>query len=130
MDGVFLEIVKIVVVFTVLNLFINHFLNKLRSDSEKEENLKLVERVKESIHVVEVETHQGIEYWYDKDSGTFLAQGNSIGEAIEHAKFRYPNHVFVLLDKEENIAGIICEATDWKPDPDYGKDGKEIRFKL
>ncbi len=127
MDGIFLEIVKIVVVFTVLNLFINHFLNKLRSDSEKEENLKLVEQVKELIHVVQVETHQGVDYWYDKDNGTFLAQGHSIGEAIEHAKSRYPKHVFILLDQEENISGIICEATNWKPEP---HNGKEFKFNL
>lgn len=127
MDNVFVELAKVVLVFSALNFFFNYFIKKFKSDLEKDENLKLVDRVKELIHVVEVESHQGIDYWYDKDSGTFLAQGNSISEAIEHAKARYPKHVFVLLDQEENIAGIICEATDWKPEP---HNGQEFKFKL
>ncbi len=130
MDNFFVELAKVVLIFSALNFFFNYIIKKFKSDLEKDENLQLVDRVKELIHIVEVETHQGVDYWYDKDSDAFLAQGTSISEAIEHAKTRYPKHVFVLMDKEENIAGIICEATDWKPDPDYGKDGKEIKVEL
>lgn len=127
MDTVFSEVVKVILIFITINFLFSYFLKKLRNDVDKEENLKLVEQVKELIHVVEVENHQGVDYWFDKDSGTFLAQGSNIGEAIEHAKTRYPKHVFILLDQEENISGIICEATGWKPEP---HNGKEFKFKL
>ena len=127
MENLLGDIFKIVTVFIVSNIIFSYFLNKLRSEADKEENLQLVEQVRELVHVVQVEKHQGVDYWYDKDSGSFLAQGTTIGEAIEHARTRYPKHVFILLDQDENIAGIICEATDWKPEP---HNGKEFKFKL
>ena len=127
MENLLGDIFKIVTVFIVSNIIFSYFLNKLRSEADKEENLQLVEQVKELVHVVQVEKHQGVDYWYDKDNGTFIAQGNTIGDAIEHAKTRYPKHVFILLDNEENIAGIICEATGWKPEP---HNGQEFKFKL
>lgn len=127
MDNFFVELAKVVLIFSALNFFFNYIIKKFKSDLEKDENLQLVDRVKELIHIVEVETHQGVDYWYDKDSDAFLAQGTSISEAIEHAKTRYPKHVFVLLDKDENFTGIICEATDWKPEP---YNGKEFTFKV
>ena len=124
MEDIFWEIVKIVLIFTTINLVLKFYLDRLRSDLDNDQNLKIIEQVKELIHLVEVETHQGVDYWYDKDTGKFLAQGASIGDAIDHARQRFPKHIFVLLDQEENIAGIVCEATDWKPDPDYGKEIK------
>lgn len=127
MDGILSEIIKIVAIYLTINLLFSYLIHKIRSDLDKDENLKLVEQVKELIHVVKVETHQGVDYWYDKDNGTFIAQGNTIGDAIEHARTRYPKHVFILLDNEENIAGIICEATGWKPEP---HNGQEFKFKL
>lgn len=127
MGDIFTEIVKLILIFVSINIIFNYFINKLRNDLNSQENLQLVEQVKELIHVVQVEQHQGVDYWYDKDSGTFLAQGSTIGEAIEHARVRYPKHVFILLDQDEDIAGIICEATDWKPEP---HNGKEFKFKL
>ena len=127
MGDIFTEIVKLILIFVSINLIFSYFINKLRNDLTSQENLQLVEQVKELVHVVQVEQHQGVDYWYDKDSGTFLAQGSTIGEAIEHARARYPKHVFILLDQDEDIAGIICEATDWKPEP---YNGKEFKFKL
>jgi hypothetical protein len=121
------DLFTIFIVFAASNFILSYFLSKLKAQDDKKENLKLVEKVKELIHVVEVETHQGVDYWYDKDNGTFLAQGNTIGEAIEHAKSRYPEHVFILIDRKENITGIICKATNWEPEP---HDGNEFRFKL
>ncbi len=91
MDGILTEIIKIVAIYLTINLLFSYLIHKIRSDLDKDENLRLVEQVKELIHVVKVETHQGVDYWYDKDNGTFIAQGNTIGDAIEHARTRYPN---------------------------------------
>lgn len=56
------------------------------------------------IHVINSEKHQETEYWFDRESGDFLAQGKTFNEIVLALKERFPDHIFII-NKEELIAG-------------------------
>jgi hypothetical protein len=76
-----------------------------------------IERLKylnDIIHQVKIETHNGVDYWYDKDDAEFLGQGKSMEEIVSVLKSRFPDHVFLLGE-----LGGLGKKTDWqlmKPD--------------
>jgi len=86
------------VIFCVIH-FIFSFLRGYKS-IDPEQSKKIAEYLDRVIHVVEVETHGDINYWYDKDSSEFLAQGTTREEIIKKLKSRFPNHIFLLNDDE------------------------------
>lgn len=78
------------------------------------ERVKLLKHLKDVIHQVKVENVNGVEYWYDEGSHTFLGQGRSVDEVIAVLKARFPDHVFLLEGR-----GGVAAQTDWKlMDPD------------
>lgn len=48
------------------------------------------------IREVNVETHKGITYWFDKENDKFLAQGETLDEIRAVLKQRFPKNIFVL----------------------------------
>ena len=83
-------------------------------DGLRESNEELVKelhkRLNDIIHLVRVEKHDGIYYWYDDDDGEFLAQGSSDEEIIAVLKTRFPNHIFYLPTNH-----FISAKHNWVP---------------
>ena len=68
-----------------------------------------LKRIKDLIHDVKVEKHGEMEYWFDSENDTFLGQGKTVEEVIEHVKKRFPDHIFLLQG-----TGGVSKQTDWK----------------
>jgi len=76
----------------------------IKSRADQEETVRFeraVEILNNLVHRVKVEEHQGIFYWWDEDSDTFLAQGRTIEEVIDNLKKRFPEHHFFVKDNED-----------------------------
>ena len=76
----------------------------IRSKVMEEETVRFnraVAILNDIVHRVKVEEHQGIFYWWDEDSDTFLAQGRTIEEVIDNLKKRFPEHHFFVKDNED-----------------------------
>ncbi len=61
------------------------------------------------IRQVKVETHDGVDYWFDDENDKFLAQGATNEEIYSVIKERFPNMVFILPE-----GSVLC-APDWTP---------------
>ena len=72
---------------------------------------KLIKRLDEIVHRVEVEQQGEVYYWYDQDNRKFLAQGKSDEEIIGILKSRFPDHIFYL----EASNHILCAKHNWEP---------------
>ena len=59
-------------------------------------------------HVVEVEEHGSTYYWFDRDSGEFLAQGKTYDDIVNILKSRFPNHFFYLNNE------MLLHGPDWQ----------------
>ena len=74
----------------------------------KEAETQIRDHLDKIIHDVVIEKHHDTEYWFDKETDQFLAQGQTREELTNHLKSRFPNHIFVLASE-----GIMC-APEWK----------------
>jgi hypothetical protein len=74
---------------------------------------KLVKRLDEIVHRVEVVEDNSMFYWYDRDNKKFLAQGRTTEELIDVIKQRFPDHIFYF----EKSNHLICAKHGWKPEP-------------
>jgi hypothetical protein len=72
---------------------------------------KLIKRLDEIVHRVEVEQQGNVYYWYDRDNRKFLAQGQTTEEIIDTLKKRFPQHIFYFEDSNH----LLCAKHDWKP---------------
>ena len=92
----------------------------LRINDVVSTNKDIEERIKahleKIVHSVDIETHDGVHYWYDKDDGSFLAQGQGMDEIIVALKARFPQHIFLINDEE-----WMSASTDWKLSKDLGE---------
>lgn len=82
------------------------FLTGVRKRNER--RLETIRYLNKIVHPILIEKHFDIEYWFDRDEHTFLAQGKNFEEILEILKSRFPGHVF-LLDH-----GGFSEKTGWK----------------
>jgi hypothetical protein len=94
--------------------FVTAFLEAV-SEAKEEAHQELLKELDDKVHRVEMEARGNIVYWFDQDSGRFLAQGATSEEIINHIKSRFPDHLFYvqLLEKGH----IIGQRTDWLPTP-------------
>jgi hypothetical protein len=95
-------------------LFFNFVINLLLYSKRKqaqENTAEIHKKLEEYVHVVSVEQHGNMYYWFDADDGRFLGQGAETAEIIEHVKRRFPTHFFLLPTQE------LIHAPDWKPKP-------------
>jgi hypothetical protein len=53
-------------------------------------------------------------YWYDNDSEDFLAQGRTWEEVVGVLRERFPDHIFVLNNREM-IMGPEFEVVEFEP---------------
>ena len=84
-------------------------------DSLKEANdeleKKLIKRLDEIVHRVEVEKQGDVYYWFDQDNRKFLAQGRNTEEIVNILKNRFPDHIFYL----EKSNHLLCAKHNWEP---------------
>ena len=74
----------------------------------KEFELSVFKQISEKIHMVNIEEHNGQEYWFDRESGIFLSQGKTLNDVIESLRLRFAEHVFFVNDFG------LSKHTDWK----------------
>ena len=100
-----------VVIQIALGFLAGYLGNKIEERDDHVQNL--IEEVAKLIHIVEIEKHGDIEYWFDSHDDTFLAQGKTMPELIEHCRSRFPDHSFFLVQSEN----IVCKISgpDWDP---------------
>ena len=66
-----------------------------QSNDESEMNAYLSNR----LHVVKSEEIDGVYYWYDAQSGQFLAQGKTDDEIRSTLQDLWTEHIFVVSDR-------------------------------
>lgn len=81
----------------------------LRSDVRTAKRDEIVAVLDKIIREVNIETHHGLAYWFDKENDRFLAQGATSQEIISVLKSRFPDNVFLLPD------GQVLGAPHWIP---------------
>lgn len=108
MDLNITDVVVYLVIFWVVGQIVLGILDAKRKLNEKERT-DLLAKIDSMIHMVKVEKHGEVDYWFDADNGQFLGQGATFDEAVDHIKARFPEHVF-LFGKE----GGLAAETDWK----------------
>jgi hypothetical protein len=71
---------------------------------------EFVQRATSMIHAVVEEQHGDLYYWFDQETGVFLAQGKDLPEVTAQLLARFPNHVFVMPGGDYALAGPKMEA--------------------
>lgn len=83
-----------------------------RAEARREEHInEAIEKAVSKMHIVSIEQHGNIEYWFDKQNNEFIAQGTNLDELITHAKSRFPNHCFFFNQNEQ---WYKVSGPDWK----------------
>ena len=94
------------------------FMDYFRNSADALEE-KLLKRIDDLVHRVEVEKHGDIHYWFDSRDGQFLAQGRTLEEMIDHVRDRFPSHIF-FVDSKQTVYKLC--GPDWKFEPVAEKD--------
>lgn len=101
-----------VVLFTLCAYYLGKFIitwldvKSLEKSVHKQAVIGVLDKM---IREVNIETHHGLAYWFDKENDRFLAQGASRQEIISVLKSRFPDNVFLLPD------GQVLSAPTWTP---------------
>jgi hypothetical protein len=93
------------VVAVMLRLYAGHQLSKHEIEQQ------IVTRLNEIVHEVEIDQHNDMYYWYDKDDRTFLAQGKNTEEIVVVLKQRFSDHIF-LINETQVMVGPNFEIVD------------------
>jgi hypothetical protein len=71
-----------------------------------------LEQIDELVHRIKVETHHGVNYWFDQDDDEFLGQGKTLQDIINHVKSRFPKHMFFMMENDKTM--MLAERTNWQ----------------
>ena len=94
MDTIISVIEALCISYVILNFVgILMYLYRIRHLEEINNEIRYINEI---AHRVDVEKHQDIYYWFDRDDGMFLGQGNTIEQIVDVLKSRFPNHIFFL----------------------------------
>jgi hypothetical protein len=107
--GLFLAWIACTYLVVQITFGIHDALKEVNADLEK----KLIKRLDEIIHRVEVVEENSMYYWYDQDNQKFLAQGRTTEEILDVIKVRFPDHIFYF----EKSKHLICAKHNWEPQP-------------
>ena len=83
------------------------FFNKAKKANDKLTE-EVVERISAITHIVKVEQHGDVYYWWDNESDEFIAQGKTLEDIVEVVKKRFPQHYFFLNND------FILHGPDWQ----------------
>ena len=103
---IFIDFIIFCLQVVFYSIVFNFIIRILFSGREKEEAAReeLAEQVASLLHFIDTETRNGIHYWFDKETGQFLAQGQTDEEIRNHLLGRFNGHVF-LIDDTKAMAG-------------------------
>lgn len=90
-----------------------NFYSDLRHQVDFEQRFR--QHLERIIHVVKQERDGDMYYWYDNDSDDFLAQGRTWEEVVGVLRERFPEHIFVL-NQREMIMGPEFEIVQYDPE--------------
>lgn len=93
----------------LLNIAISIYQNK---NNQSRFNPEVIEKIKKLIHIVKIENHNDVYYWFDKETDEFLGQGKTDDELIAHVKSRFPNHMFFF--ENNKVVDKVIRAPEWK----------------
>lgn len=95
-----------------LFLLMNKYMT-IKLEHKVEKQNELIRKINEQTHIVKSEHHGDVEYWFDSHDDTFLAQGKTMLELVEHCRSRFPDHSFFIVKNEY----IVCKVSgpDWTP---------------
>jgi hypothetical protein len=82
-------VIKIVMHFVII-----YIQNKLELERQ------MIQYCNEITHQVEIESAGNVQYWFDKDTKQFIAQGTTRAEIISVLKSQWHNHLFLVTDTE------------------------------
>lgn len=82
-------VIKIVMHFVII-----YIQNKLELERQ------MIQYCNEITHQVEIHQIDELQYWHDKDTKQFIAQGRSREEIISVLKSQWHNHLFLVTDTE------------------------------
>lgn len=83
----------------IVSRIIGHFvITHLRNKLELKQ--RIITYFNEITHQVEIQKVDKVQYWYDKDTKQFIAQGHSREEIISVLKSNWHNHLFLITDTE------------------------------
>jgi len=61
---------------------------------------QIIKHFNEVTHQVEIESAGNVQYWFDKDTKQFIAQGTTRAEIISVLKSHWHDHLFLVSDNE------------------------------
>jgi len=105
--GLFLAWIACTYAIVQITLGIQDAFKEVNTELEQ----KLIKRLDEIVHRVEVEQQGDVYYWYDQDNRKFLAQGRTTEEIVDILKKRFPSHIFYL----EASNHLLCAQHNWEP---------------
>ena len=108
MDLNITDVIVYLVLFWIIGQIVLGIIDAKQKINEREKT-ELMSKIDSMIHMVKVEKHGEVNYWFDDESGQFLAQGATFDEAVNHIRSRFPEHVF-LFGKD----GGLAAETGWK----------------
>ena len=82
------------VIKIVMHFIITHLQNKLELKQQ------IIKHFNEVTHQVEIESAGNVQYWFDKDTKQFIAQGTTRAEIISVLKSQWHDHLFLVSDNE------------------------------
>jgi hypothetical protein len=92
--------------FVIFRFLFNLFVGNKKKQQE-EMATALNEEISKITHIVNVEQHGEQYYWYDRDTGDFLAQGKNIDDIVAVLKVRFPAHFFYLNND------VLLHGPEW-----------------
>lgn len=97
----------------ILSNFIIGFMDAFATVKHQVET-DVIKHINNIVHLVKLENHGDVEYWFDKDSDEFLAQGANFEEIRDTLKSRFPNHVFFCKNQEDQVI-MLAGKNNWEP---------------
>ena len=90
-----LGIITLFFIFTLVRTFLQGY-----HDGKTQAAHQMILQLAEITHRVEYERREDVTYWFDQDTGQFLAQGKDLGEIVDVLKQRFPKHLFFLPEQK------------------------------
>lgn len=92
------------------------FLALMRKIAEENAIERAIEQmIAKNVHIVKVELHGDMFYWFDSDTEKFIVQGKTMVECIAALKVSYINEVFLYTAQSQKQYLLV--GPDFEPNP-------------
>lgn len=111
-----METILDLVFWAIVGYAIGKFFGRIYMSYLEEKNQEyqdLIDKLNKIVHLVKVEKHGEVTYWFDAESDQFLAQGLTDEDIIEVLKKRFTKHIFILAEKQLLLSGPEFKAVPY-----------------